>query len=207
MVRRLDAYLQALQRWNRVYNLTAVRQPEAMVSRHLLDSLAAAPWLPASGRVLDVGSGAGLPGIPLSLVSPTLQFTLLDSSGKRTRFIQQMIAELRLDNVAVVHGRVEDHRPAAGYQAVLARAFAALADFVALSAPLCAPDGRLLAWKGRWPERELAALPPGCRIEYTALSIPGLDAARHLFSIDPACPNPCEGPVRRRHPAAPGHPR
>jgi 16S rRNA (guanine527-N7)-methyltransferase len=183
---RLAAYLALLERWNRAYNLTAVRDPEAMVVRHLLDSLSILPWLEGP-RVLDVGSGAGLPGIPLAIARPEYGFCLLDSNGKRTRFLTQATAELQLANVSVVRSRVEDYRPTALFNSVVSRAFATLADLVADAGRLCAPEGRLLAMKGVFPDDELARLPPAYRVVGVyPLRVPHLDAERHLVHLAPA---------------------
>ena len=143
---RLLAYLALLDKWNRTYNLTAVRDPAAMVSRHVLDSLAVSPWLQGP-RIIDVGTGAGLPGIPLALAHPHWQFVLLDSRRKRTRFVTQAVSELGLSNVHVVAGRVEDYAPDAPFQTVISRAFSQLADFVSAVGRLVAAEGRLLAMK------------------------------------------------------------
>ena len=185
-VARLGAYLTLLERWNRAYNLTAVRDPEARVVRHVLDSLSILPWLEGP-RVLDVGSGAGLPGIPLAIARPEQGFCLLDSNGKRTRFLTQVAAELRLGNVAVVRGRVEDYRPEILFDSVVSRAFSTLADMVADAGRLCAPEGRLLAMKGVFPDDELARLPPGfVVVGVYPLRVPSLDAERHLVHLAPA---------------------
>ena len=154
-ITRLVAYLTLLERWNRAYNLTAVRDPDAMVVRHLLDSLSILPWLEGP-RVLDVGSGAGLPGIPLAIARPDCEFCLLDSNGKRTRFLTQVAAELRLPQENEVRARVEDYRPGTPFNSVVSRAFATLAELVADAGRLCAPTGRLLAMKGVFPDDELA---------------------------------------------------
>jgi len=183
---RLGAYLSLLERWNRAYNLTAVRDPEAMVVRHVLDSLSILPWL-RGPRVLDVGSGAGLPGIPLAIARPEHEFCLLDSNGKRTRFLIQVAAELRLSNAGVVRGRVEDYRPKAPFDSVVSRAFATLAALVADAGRLCAPGGRLLAMKGVFPDDELARLPSGYSVVGVyPLRVPSLDAERHLVHLAPA---------------------
>ena len=181
-------YLTLLARWNRAYNLTAVREPEAMVVRHLLDSLSILPWLDGP-RVLDVGSGADLPGIPLAIARPEMEFCLLDSNGKRTRFLTQAVAELCLANVGVVRGRVEDYQPATLFNSVVSRAFATLVDLVADAGRLCAPEGRLLAMKGIYPDDELARLPTGYRvIGVYPLQVPDLDAERHLVHLAPVSP-------------------
>jgi 16S rRNA (guanine527-N7)-methyltransferase len=183
---RLAAYLALLERWNRAYNLTAVRDPEAMVVRHVLDSLSILPWVEGP-RVLDVGSGAGLPGIPLAIARPEYEFSLLDSNGKRTRFLTQVAAELRLNNVSVVRGRVEDYRPETLFNSIVSRAFATLADMVTDAGRLCAPAGRLLAMKGVFPDDELARLPPGyVVVGVYPLHVPSLDAERHLVHLAPA---------------------
>ena len=183
---RLGAYLALLERWNRAYNLTAVREPEAMVIRHLLDSLSILPWLEGP-RVLDVGSGAGLPGIPLAIVRTDCEFYLLDSNGKRTRFLTQVTAELRLPNVSVVRSRVEDYRPVTLFNSVVSRAFATLAELVADAGRLCAPMGRLLAMKGVFPDDELARLPSAYQVVGVyPLRVPHLDAERHLVHLAPA---------------------
>ena len=183
---RLAAYLALLERWNRAYNLTAVREPEAMVVRHLLDSLSILPWLEGP-RVLDVGSGAGLPGIPLAVARPEYEFCLLDSNGKRTRFLTQATAELRLPNVSIVRSRVEDYQPVTLFNSIVSRAFATLAELVADAGRLCAPTGRLLAMKGVLPDDELARLPSTYQVVGVyPLRVPHLDAERHLVHLTPA---------------------
>lgn len=182
---RLLAYLALLVKWNKTYNLTAIRDPLEMVTKHLLDSLAVLPYLHGA-RVLDVGSGAGLPGIPLAIGDPARQFTLLDSNGKKTRFLFQAKGELRLANLSVVHSRLERYQPGALFDTVTARAFASLADMAAGTAHLLAPGGVLLAMKGEYPQDELDALPPGfVAREIIALTVPGLEAQRHLVRIAP----------------------
>lgn len=185
-VERLAAYLALLERWNRAYNLTAVRDPGAMVVRHVLDSLSILPWLEGP-RVLDVGSGAGLPGIPLAIVRPEHEFCLLDSNGKRTRFLTQVAIELRLSNVGVVRGRVEEYRPETLFNSVVSRAFSTLADMATDAGRLCGPGGRLLAMKGVFPDDELARLPPGYAVVGVyPLHVPRLEAERHLVHLAPA---------------------
>ncbi len=183
----LAAYLTLLERWNRTYNLTAVRDPQQMVSRHLLDSLAIQPWLQGP-QVLDVGSGAGLPGIPLAIAQPDCTFHLLDSNGKRTRFLTQVVAELGLKNVVVLRSRIEDYQPNQRFNSIVSRAFASIADLVASAGHLCANDGNILAMKGTAPETELTNLPPGyTMLAVHPLHIPGLSAARCLVQLRPPC--------------------
>lgn len=181
---QLLAYLQLLGKWNTAFNLTAIRDPEEMVTRHLLDSLAILPWVQGP-RVLDVGSGAGLPGIPLAIARPDLAFTLLDANAKKTRFITQAVGELGLKNVEVVQNRAENYRPSATFDTLVSRAFASIADMLAATRHLCAPHGRFLAMKGVYPEEELAAVPAEMAIETVALRVPGLAAARHLVILTP----------------------
>lgn len=179
---RLLAYLDLLSKWNRTYNLTAVRDPNVMVRRQLLDSLSILPWVDR-GPVVDVGTGAGLPGIPLAIARPDLDFTLLDTNGKKTRFVQQAVNELGLANVEVVKSRVESLRPRAPFARITARAFATLADIVAGSAHLLADDGCWLAMKGAAPHAEIRDLPPGFDAAIEELRVPGEIGARHLVII------------------------
>ncbi len=224
---RLLAHLALLDKWNRVYNLTAVRDAGRMVSHHLLDSLAVVPVLdallgaasssaqasppidpgpavppaPASGgealmgegahvarrapTVIDVGSGGGLPGIPLAIARPAVQVTLIDSIAKKTAFLQQARAELDLANLRVVTGRVEGFHPEAGFDLIVSRAFADLAEFVTLTRHLLAPGGRWLAMKGLYPHGEIALLPPDVRVSADHdVVVPGLDAKRHLIVLE-----------------------
>ncbi|MHB1076174.1 16S rRNA (guanine(527)-N(7))-methyltransferase RsmG [Thiobacillus sp.] len=182
---KLLAYLALLDKWNRVYNLTAVRDTERMVSHHLLDSLAAVPFF-QGGRVLDVGSGGGLPGIPLAIARPDLQVTLIDSIAKKTAFLLQTKTELGLDNLAVVTNRVEDYRPETGFDLITSRAFSDLREFVALTRHLLEPAGRWLAMKGLYPHEELALLPADVKVSADhMLAVPGLDVTRHLIVLEP----------------------
>lgn len=183
MVERLLAYLRLLEKWNRTYNLTAVREPDKMVTHHLLDSLSVLPQV-RGNRVIDVGSGAGLPGIPLALARPDWQVTLLDSSHKKASFLRQALAELGIGNAAVVTERVETWRPAERFDLVISRAFSDLGEFVKLAGHLCAPGGRLAAMKGVYPYEELAQLPTGFKLDRVVpLAVPGLEAERHLVLI------------------------
>jgi 16S rRNA (guanine527-N7)-methyltransferase len=182
---KLLAYLALLDKWNRVYNLTAVRDAERMVSHHLLDSLAAVPFFQGES-VLDVGSGGGLPGIPLAIARPQTRVTLIDSIAKKTAFLLQVKAELGLGNLTVVTGRVEDYRPAEGFDVITSRAFSDLREFVALTRHLLKPGGCWLAMKGLYPNEEIAQLPPGVKVSADhALVVPGLDATRHLIVLEP----------------------
>ncbi|MEW6253149.1 MAG: 16S rRNA (guanine(527)-N(7))-methyltransferase RsmG [Planctomycetota bacterium] len=182
---KLLAYLALLDKWNRVYNLTAVRDAGRMVSHHLLDSLAAVPHF-RGATVLDVGSGGGLPGIPLAIARPELQVTLIDSIAKKTAFLLQAKAELGLANLAVVTGRVEDFRPEAGFDEITSRAFSDLREFVGLTRHLLKPGGHWLAMKGLYPHEEIAVLPAGVKVSADhALAVPGLDATRHLIVLEP----------------------
>jgi 16S rRNA (guanine527-N7)-methyltransferase len=180
----LIAYVELLAKWNKAYNLTSVREPLEMVTRHLLDSLAVVPHLHGE-HIIDVGTGGGLPGIPLALVFPERQFVLLDSNSKKTRFLVQAKATLGLENVAVVHSRVEAYRPERPFDAVITRAFASVADILTGSRHLLIPKGEFLAMKGAVPEAELSELPQGFHlIEVIVLKVPGLEREqRHLLRI------------------------
>jgi len=179
---KLLIYLDLLHKWNRVYNLTAIRDPKQMVSHHLLDSLAVLPCL-WSGRWLDVGCGAGLPGLVLAAVRPDWTFTLLDSNSKKTSFVQQAAIEMELANVSVHCGRVEHWNPAWRFDGIISRAFAEAVDFVALTRHLLADDGRWAAMKGA-PAAELARLPVGVRVEANVpLHVPGLNATRSVVIL------------------------
>ena len=182
---RLLAYVHLLEKWNRTYNLTAVRVPEQMIPRHLLDSLAILPYLPGR-RVLDMGTGAGLPGIPLAVARPDLDFVLLDSNAKKTRFVTQVCAELGLKNIEITQERVEKYRPPRPFDTLVSRAFSTIADMLVASRHLYGPGGQVLAMKGVYPQEELAAIPPGYKVRAAhALTIPGLQAARHVVIITP----------------------
>lgn len=179
----LAEFLRLLDKWNQAFNLTSIRDPGEMVVRHVLDSLSARPFLNGE-RVLDVGSGAGLPGIPLALADPGRNYTLLDSALKKVRFVRQAIGELGISNACAVQTRIEDYAPMQLFDTVTSRAFASLPDFIAGAGRLVAPGGRLLAMKGRLPTDELEALPDGWVIEAaTAVQVPGLDAERHMIVI------------------------
>lgn len=177
---KLLAYAALLYKWNKTFSLTAMREEEKAVSHHLLDSLAILPFV-AGGNLLDVGSGGGMPGIPLAIACPELQVMLLDSNSKKTAFLRQAAIELGLSNVAVHCGRVEQYDPAIRFAAITSRAFAELADFVSLSGHLLADGGSWLGMKGVWPEGEIARLPSAVRVECVhRLAVPGVDGERHL---------------------------
>ncbi|MFZ1547801.1 MAG: 16S rRNA (guanine(527)-N(7))-methyltransferase RsmG [Candidatus Nitrotoga sp.] len=179
---KLLSYLELLQKWNRVYNLTAIRQPAQMVSSHLLDSLAVLPHL-WPGRWLDVGCGAGLPGLVLALMRPEWTFVLLDSSSKKTSFVQQVKIELELRNVSIYCGRVEAWQSEEKFDGIISRAFAEAAKFVALTRHLLAQEGRWVAMKGV-PPLELQRLPNDVSVErVVSLQVPGLAAARCLMML------------------------
>ncbi len=181
---RLDQYVGLLAKWNRVYNLTSVRKPQDMIPRHILDSLVVLPYLHGQ-RLLDVGTGAGLPGIPLALVRPELQVTLLDSNAKKIRFVQQAVAELGIDNVEVVHARVEEYRDASGYDIIISRAYSSTDEFYKQVTPLLAPGGHILAMKGVYPMAEMEVLPAAVVKEVVRLEVPQLNAERHLVIMQP----------------------
>lgn len=181
--RRLLTLLDELSRWNKTYNLTAIGERRDMVVRHLLDSLAIGPLLEGS-RVIDVGTGAGFPGLPLAIADPHRHFTLLDSNGKKVRFVGHAARMLELDNVQTVHARAEAHRPSMVYDTVVTRAFAPLPDLLEKVAGLCGPKTLVLAMKGRRQSAEREGLPAGWRIEADRdLSIPGLTEARHVVAL------------------------
>ena len=174
---RLIHLLEELERWNRTYNLTAIRAREDMLTHHLLDSLSVHPDLRGT-TVADVGTGPGFPGLPLAVTNPGRRFTLIDSNGKKIRFVQHAVRELNLENVEAVHGRVETLKPRA-FDTVVARAFAALPELIANVAPLCGAATRVLAMKGKWPHEEIDALPPGWRHgDSRELTVPGLHESR-----------------------------
>ena len=188
---RLLAYLALLVRWNGTYNLTAIRDPREMVVKHLLDSLAMHPFVDpvvaAGGALADLGTGAGLPGIPLAIVKPGLKVTLVESAGKKARFMRQAIRELGLPAARVAESRIEALDEPGAYAAITARALATIPLILELGGHLLAPDGVLLAMKGVYPADELAELPEGWRLRDShVLRVPGLDAERHLVVVERA---------------------
>jgi 16S rRNA (guanine527-N7)-methyltransferase len=181
----LAAYLALLVKWNRVYNLTAIRDPQQMVTHHLLDSLTLLAHLGTPARLADVGSGAGLPGIPLAIVRPQMAVTLIESNQKKAAFLQQVKIELKLENVSIHCGRVEDYKPDVLFDAVTSRAFSDLALFVRSAGHLLAEGAPLLAMKGVAPQDEIAELPAGWQVARSiSLRVPGLAAQRHLVVIE-----------------------
>ncbi|TRW94423.1 16S rRNA (guanine(527)-N(7))-methyltransferase RsmG [Candidatus Methylobacter oryzae] len=179
-VDQLIGFIKLIEKWNKAYNLTAIRNREEMTRLHILDSLAIVPHIEGK-RIIDIGTGAGLPGIPLAICLPEIGFTLLDSNAKKTRFVQQVVLELKLKNVEVLHSRVESHHPEQGYDAVLTRAFASLPDIVKLTAHLLAANGVLLAMKGQNMEAEIAEI--NAESAVIPLSVPGADVERCLVRI------------------------
>jgi 16S rRNA (guanine527-N7)-methyltransferase len=179
----LLTYLTLLDRWNRTYNLTAIRDPLEMVTRHLLDSLAMQPHL-ESGTLADLGTGPGLPGIPLAIARPQLQVTLVESNGKKARFMREAVRQLGLVNARVAESRAEALAEPGAYDALTARAMDTLAGIIAVGGHLLRPGGRLLAMKGVYPHDEIAQLPAGWTVEQVLpLHVPGLTGERHLVVV------------------------
>jgi len=176
-------YLGLLVRWNKAYNLTAVRDPREMVTRHLLDSLAMQPYI-ASGTLADLGTGPGLPGIPLAITRPQLQVTLVESNGKKARFMREALRHLELRNARVAESRAEALDEPAAYEHLTARALDTLAGIIAVGGHLLRPGGSLLAMKGIYPHQEIAALPAGWTVgKVHPLQVPGLEGERHLVEV------------------------
>ena len=180
----LLAYLALLARWNATYNLTAIRDPREMLVKHLLDSLAMQPYVRDLATLADLGTGPGLPGIPLAIATPALQVTLVESNGKKARFLREAVRKLGLANADVAESRIEAYRPDKTFDAITARALATLPLILELGGHLPGPHGRLLAMKGVLPADEIAALPAGWRLAAVhPLRVPGLDAERHLVEV------------------------
>ncbi|VVM81420.1 Ribosomal RNA small subunit methyltransferase G [Pseudomonas fluorescens] len=182
---QLLGYLALLIKWNKAYNLTAVRDPDEMVSRHLLDSLSVMPFIHSDAQSwLDVGSGGGMPGIPLAILHPHKQVTLLDSNGKKTRFLTQVKLELKLDNLQVIHSRVEEYQPAQPFAGIISRAFSSMENFTGWTRHLGDTQTHWLAMKGLQPADELVALPADFTVESEqALTVPGCQGQRHLLIL------------------------
>ena len=180
---KLTGYVQRIDKWNKAYNLTSVRDPEQMMVKHILDSLAVTRFV-SGKRVIDVGPGPGLPGMPLAIMLPDIEFTLLDSLGKRVRFMKQCAFELGLTNVTPVHSRVEEHEPAQPYDIVLSRAFASLKDMLHWCQHLVDSSGVFFALKGQFPQSEIDEVSDHFQIgSVEALSVPDLTGERHLVTI------------------------
>ena len=183
---KLLQYLALLEKWNQVYNLTAIRDKGKMVSGHLLDCLSVVPYLTGT-RMLDAGSGAGLPGIPVAVARPDIQVALLDSNQKKAAFLRQAVADLQLKNATVVCERLEAWHAGEKFDLIISRAFAEIAEFIALTTHLLAPRGVFAAMKGIYPFEEIERLPPGFRVQQVhAFAVPGLEAERHLVLIERA---------------------
>lgn len=179
----LERLLLELNEWNQRMNLTAIRDPEQQLSKHLLDSLSIQPFL-RGARIADIGTGAGFPGLPLALVNPDKQFVLIDSVNKKLRFVDHAAKTMGLSNVEVVHTRAETYAPPHRFDCVVSRAVGSLENFVKWCGHLCVSDGRLLAMKGRYPEEELKALPNGWKSAAVhVLKVPELDEQRHLVEL------------------------
>ena len=182
-INQLLNYLDLLERWNKAYNLTAIRDPFDMINLHLLDSLAISVELQGD-RFIDVGTGPGLPGIPLAIMNQNKNFTLLDSNGKKTRFLFQTKLELGLDNISEVNQRVQDFHPKQTYDCVLSRAFSSLGDMVENCQHLLNQNGYFLAMKGKLPQAELSELPKNYKVEkLNSINVPGVEGQRHLIKI------------------------
>ncbi|MDJ0832171.1 MAG: 16S rRNA (guanine(527)-N(7))-methyltransferase RsmG [Gammaproteobacteria bacterium] len=184
-IEQLTDYLKLLQKWNRSYNLTAIDEPAKMVSYHVLDSLSIMSAIDQQARCLDVGSGAGLPGIPLATLLPQSRWVLLDSNGKKTRFIQQAVATLGLENVSVVHSRVQDYHAEQGFDVIVSRAYASLQDFVQSVQHLWQPHTRLLTMKTELDASEQQQLETSLyQLQVTPLKVPGIAEKRSLVIIE-----------------------
>ncbi|WP_205744013.1 MULTISPECIES: 16S rRNA (guanine(527)-N(7))-methyltransferase RsmG [Grimontia] len=180
---QLIGYVEMLHKWNKAYNLTSVRDPNEMIVKHIMDSIVVSQHLDGQSYI-DVGTGPGLPGIPLAIINPEKSFTLLDSLGKRIRFIRQVLHELKITNVTAVQSRVEDFQPEQGFDGVLSRAFASMSDMVNWCHHLPSPQGQFLALKGQVDQVEIDELPAGCSVtDIKPLTVPGLEGQRHLVIL------------------------
>lgn len=185
-LQHLLTYLQLLIKWNKAYNLTAIREPKSMIDLHLLDSLAVHPYIQEANNIIDVGTGAGLPGVVLAIMNPNKQFTLLDSNGKKTRFLVQTKTDLKLDNLTVINDRVEAYQPPQLFDMIISRAFASLADMTGWCRHLLADDGCFLAMKGQYPQEEISAIAHEYKVlARHELHIPNVEGERHLLTIAP----------------------
>ena len=183
-VEQLLAYLEMLQRWNKAYNLTAIREPIQMVRLHLLDSLAINPYVQGVKHIIDVGTGPGLPGIPLAILNPDINFTLLDSNGKKTRFLFQAINDLSLANAKEINHRVEKYEPEQLFEIVLSRAFSSISDMLTQCDHLVSDSGYFLAMKGKKPNSELSQITKDYKVvNLSQINVPQVDSERHLIKI------------------------
>jgi 16S rRNA (guanine527-N7)-methyltransferase len=183
-VEQLIAYLEMLQRWNKAYNLTAIREPIQMVRLHLLDSLAVHPFIKDAKDIIDVGTGPGLPGIPLAILNPDINFTLLDSNGKKTRFLFQAINDLSLANAREINQRVEKYQPKQLFDIVLSRAFSSISDMLTQCNHLVSDSGCFLAMKGKKPDSELSQIAKDYKVvDLSQINVPQVDSERHLIKI------------------------
>ena len=183
-VEQLLAYLEMLQRWNKAYNLTAIREPIQMVRLHLLDSLAVHPYVQGVKHIIDVGTGPGLPGIPLAILNPDINFTLLDSNGKKTRFLFQAINDLSLANAKEINHRVEKYQPEQSFDIVLSRAFSSISDMLTQCDHLVSDSGCFLAMKGKKPDSELSQITKDYKVvDLSQINVPQVDSERHLIKI------------------------
>ena len=183
-VEQLLAYLEMLQRWNKAYNLTAIREPIQMVRLHLLDSLAIHPYVQGVKHIIDVGTGPGLPGIPLAILNPDINFTLLDSNGKKTRFLFQAINDLSLANAKEINHRVEKYQPEQSFDIVLSRAFSSISDMLTQCDHLVSDSGCFLAMKGKKPDSELSQITKDYKVvDLSQINVPQVDSERHLIKI------------------------
>ena len=181
---QLLAYLEMLQRWNKAYNLTAIREPIQMVRLHLLDSLAIHPYVQGAKKVIDVGTGPGLPGIPLAILNPDINFTLLDSNGKKTRFLFQAISELSLTNVTEINQRAEKYQSQQLFDIVLSRAFSSISDMLGYCDHLVSETGFFLAMKGKKPDSELSQITKDYKVvDLSQINVPHIESERHLIKI------------------------
>ena len=183
-IEQLLAYLEMLQRWNKAYNLTAIREPIQMVRLHLLDSLAIHPYVQGVKYIIDVGTGPGLPGIPLAILNPNINFTLLDSNGKKTRFLFQAINDLSLANAKEINHRVEKYQPEQSFDIVLSRAFSSISDMLTQCDHLVSDSGCFLAMKGKKPDSELSQITKDYKVvDLSHINVPQVDSERHLIKI------------------------